>query len=283
METRTRVLGQEHPDTLTSMGNLASTFWNQGRSKEAEELLVQVMETSKRVLGQEHPDTLTSMNNLASTYMSQGRRKEAEELQIDAVNRLRTTLGDNHPTTVQAIANLASFREGRAAPQHLSGVTELTERIRDRLLQFAASWSLKEGNDSQERLQRTIKMLHKHATEDDDPITDEERLQLAIAMSLEVDDNNDTDEERLQCTLTMSIEGDEDNETNGDRLQRALAMSMEDENNDEIGCFKSTSIEADDESNEERLQIAFAMSLEVGDRRRSASSRASYVNRSGWG
>jgi hypothetical protein len=47
------------------MANLASTYRNQGRWKEAEELFVQVMETSLRVLGQEHPDTLTSMNNLA--------------------------------------------------------------------------------------------------------------------------------------------------------------------------------------------------------------------------
>jgi hypothetical protein len=30
-------------------------------SKEAEELVVQVMETSKKVLGEEHPDTLSSM------------------------------------------------------------------------------------------------------------------------------------------------------------------------------------------------------------------------------
>ena len=239
IETLKRVLGQEHPSTLNSMNNLASTYRNQGRSKEAEELEVQVMETRKRVHGHEHLDTLASMNNLASTYMSQGRRKEAEELQIEVVNRLRTTLGDNHPIIVQAIANLASFREERAAPQHLSGVKELMERIRDRLQQFAASWSLNEGNDSQERFQRTLKMVHKQATEDDDPITDEERLQLALAMFLEVDDNNDTDEERLQCTLAMSIEGDEDNETNGDRLQRALAMLMKNENDDDdICCFK---------------------------------------------
>jgi Tetratricopeptide repeat len=45
-----RVLGEEHPDTLTSMANLASTYMNQGRWKEAEELEVRVMETSKRVL-----------------------------------------------------------------------------------------------------------------------------------------------------------------------------------------------------------------------------------------
>ncbi|OCK98037.1 uncharacterized protein K441DRAFT_654944 [Cenococcum geophilum 1.58] len=40
METFKSVLGSEHPDTLTSIGNLASTFWNQGWRKEAEELEV---------------------------------------------------------------------------------------------------------------------------------------------------------------------------------------------------------------------------------------------------
>ena len=68
IETRKRVLGAEHLDTLTSMANLASTFWNQRRWKEAEELFVQVIETRKRVLGAEHLDTLTSIANLASTF-----------------------------------------------------------------------------------------------------------------------------------------------------------------------------------------------------------------------
>ena len=53
--------------------DLASTYRDQGRWKEAEELDVQVTETEKRVLGQEHPSSLTSMANLASTYRNQGR------------------------------------------------------------------------------------------------------------------------------------------------------------------------------------------------------------------
>ena len=65
--------------------NLASTYWNQGRWKEAEELEVQVMETRKRILGQEHPSILTSMANLASTYRNQGRWKEAEELEVQVM------------------------------------------------------------------------------------------------------------------------------------------------------------------------------------------------------
>ena len=37
-----RVLKEEHADMLTSMNNLALTFMNQGRWKEAEELFLQV-------------------------------------------------------------------------------------------------------------------------------------------------------------------------------------------------------------------------------------------------
>jgi putative hemolysin len=80
METSLTVLGREHPSTLTSMANLASTYRNQGRWKEAEELQAKEWEICQRVLGEEHPDTLTSMANLASTYRNQGRWKQAEEL-----------------------------------------------------------------------------------------------------------------------------------------------------------------------------------------------------------
>jgi len=38
MEIRKRVLGEEYPNTLTSIANLALTYINQGRWKEAKEL-----------------------------------------------------------------------------------------------------------------------------------------------------------------------------------------------------------------------------------------------------
>jgi tetratricopeptide (TPR) repeat protein len=108
METRKTVLGVDHPSTLTSMANLASTYRNQGRWNEAEELEVQVMETRKRVLGAEHPSTLTSMGNLASTYSNQGRWKEAEELEMQVMETRKRVLGVEHPSTLTSMANLAS-------------------------------------------------------------------------------------------------------------------------------------------------------------------------------
>jgi hypothetical protein len=56
--------GDEHPDTLIVTENLASTFRDQGRSQQAEELQLQV-------LGAEHLDTLTAMENLAETSSGQ--------------------------------------------------------------------------------------------------------------------------------------------------------------------------------------------------------------------
>jgi Tetratricopeptide repeat len=50
------------------MADLASTYWNQGLLKEAEDLEVQVLETERRVLGAEHPETLASMANMAHTF-----------------------------------------------------------------------------------------------------------------------------------------------------------------------------------------------------------------------
>ena len=107
LELRQTVLGAEHPDTLTSMNNLASTYMNQGKHKEAEELQVRVLELKQTVLGTEHPDTLTTMNNLASTYMNQGKHKEAEELLVRVLELRQTVLGVEHPATLTTMNNLA--------------------------------------------------------------------------------------------------------------------------------------------------------------------------------
>ncbi|KAL4889182.1 hypothetical protein BDV59DRAFT_210483 [Aspergillus ambiguus] len=107
-ELQLQVLGLEHPDTLTSMNSLASTYRYQGRLKEAEELQLQVMETRKQVLGSGHPKTLTSMANLASTYENQDRWNEAEELQLQVMETRKLVLGSNHPKTLTCMNNLAS-------------------------------------------------------------------------------------------------------------------------------------------------------------------------------
>ena len=88
-ETKKKVLGEEHADTLMNMANLASTYNYQKRWSEAEDLNVRVMDTRKKVLGEKHPDTLTSMENLIVTYRKQKRIDEAKKLETSA-KELRT-------------------------------------------------------------------------------------------------------------------------------------------------------------------------------------------------
>ncbi|KAL6714262.1 hypothetical protein ACLMJK_007685 [Lecanora helva] len=133
MKVRKKLLGQEHKETLSSMGMVGLAYSLGGRWKEAEGLQVQVMETTKRVLGEEHPDTLTSIDNLASTYWNQGRWKEAEGLQVQVMEIRKRVLGQEHPDTLRSIGNLAStyWNQGRwkEAEQLDVQVMETTKRV----------------------------------------------------------------------------------------------------------------------------------------------------------
>ena len=51
VDTRRRVLGPEHPQTLVSMLNLADTLTKMGQYEEAENMLKQTLEIQRRVLG----------------------------------------------------------------------------------------------------------------------------------------------------------------------------------------------------------------------------------------
>ena len=108
MDMRKKLLGAEHPDTLTSMANLTLTYHDQGRWKEAEQLDIQVMDKRKKLLGAEHPDTIDSMGSLARTYRDLGRWSEAEKLEIHVMDIRKKQLGEEHPYTLTSMANLAS-------------------------------------------------------------------------------------------------------------------------------------------------------------------------------
>ncbi|MFC2360878.1 MAG: tetratricopeptide repeat protein, partial [Actinomyces dentalis] len=77
---RERVLGPDHPHTLTSRNNLAHAYRSAGRLKEAVPLYERNLAEALRVLGPDHPHTLTARNNLADAYRAVGRDEDAEAL-----------------------------------------------------------------------------------------------------------------------------------------------------------------------------------------------------------
>ncbi|WP_200867669.1 tetratricopeptide repeat protein [Acidithiobacillus thiooxidans] len=64
LEVREKVLGQEHPDTATSLNNLAGLLQAQGKLTEAEPLFRRTLEIQEKALGPEHPNTTNTRNNL---------------------------------------------------------------------------------------------------------------------------------------------------------------------------------------------------------------------------
>ena len=70
-------LGEDHPDTLSSMHSLATCYSQARRQTEALQLMEEVLKLRKRMLGEGHPDTLKSMHNLAIWYHNAGRRSDA--------------------------------------------------------------------------------------------------------------------------------------------------------------------------------------------------------------
>jgi len=120
VDERRRLLGDEHPDTLTSFNDLGFLFWQQARYDEAETILSAALETARdvlgeddpverqrRTLGEEHPSFLGTASNLAGVHIRQGNYALAEQLLSDVLEIESRTLGDDHPGTLATRTNLA--------------------------------------------------------------------------------------------------------------------------------------------------------------------------------
>ncbi|KAJ7931934.1 P-loop containing nucleoside triphosphate hydrolase protein, partial [Mycena leptocephala] len=107
LEQRKHFQGDDHPDTLRAMGNLASTYHTSGKFHKAEELEFLVLEKRRQVLGDDHPDTLLAMGNLGWTYHQLGQFQKAEELQVIALEKRQNFLGDDHPDSMHTMRKLA--------------------------------------------------------------------------------------------------------------------------------------------------------------------------------
>src|SRR5664280_839675 len=126
-----RRLGADHPDTLTSRGNLASAYQDAGRREEALVLFERTLADSERRLGADHPDTLTSRNNLALAYRDAGRREEALPLYERTLADRERVLGADHPALAALLYSIAAIElelsDARSAVRRLTRATAIDE------------------------------------------------------------------------------------------------------------------------------------------------------------
>ncbi|KAH8806707.1 hypothetical protein DL96DRAFT_1764564 [Flagelloscypha sp. PMI_526] len=100
--------GQEHPDTLRTMENLAHIHSKLGQHQDALKLQERVLELSPRIRGVESMYTLACMSDLAATYSALGQHTYALKLGQQALDLRTSNLGEDHPHTLTSLSNLAA-------------------------------------------------------------------------------------------------------------------------------------------------------------------------------
>jgi tetratricopeptide (TPR) repeat protein len=113
MESRRRVLGTEHPHTLTSVSQLGSVLLSQGKYEEAEAMHQRALEAREKVRGREHPDTLTSASQLGLVLERQGKYEEAEAMYQRALEAREKVFGREHLDTLISVSQLGSVLESQ--------------------------------------------------------------------------------------------------------------------------------------------------------------------------
>ncbi|MET9963036.1 tetratricopeptide repeat protein [Streptomyces sp. NPDC006326] len=107
LDVETRMLGPEHPDTLTSRNDLACALDGTGEHAEAVGLLRQTLNDRTRVLGPEHPHTLASRDSLGLALDGMGEHAQAVRLHRQTLEDRTRILGPEHPDTLASRHNLA--------------------------------------------------------------------------------------------------------------------------------------------------------------------------------
>jgi serine/threonine protein kinase/Flp pilus assembly protein TadD len=107
LTTRNAKLGPDHPDTLTSMSNLALAYTESGHVAKAVPLYEEALEKMKARLGPDDPETLICMNNLALAYQASGQLPKSVPLLKETLEKLKARLGPDHADTLNSMNNLA--------------------------------------------------------------------------------------------------------------------------------------------------------------------------------
>jgi tetratricopeptide (TPR) repeat protein len=134
LQHRKATLGLDHPDTLTSMINLARAYQSANRLRDAFPLYEQAQASANATLGPEHPTTLTLVSNLAAAYLAGGQPASALPLLEQFITEHRKRAKPDDPVFAGQLATVSYelLRYG----QYTTAETYLCEcvTIRERLL-----------------------------------------------------------------------------------------------------------------------------------------------------
>jgi tetratricopeptide (TPR) repeat protein len=103
-----QVLGAEHPDVATGLGNLGGLRYALGDLAGAEKLFKRALAIIEGSLGPDHPEAAKAVSNLAGVFFMQGRAVEAEALYRCALAIREKALGPSDAAVAGTLSNLAT-------------------------------------------------------------------------------------------------------------------------------------------------------------------------------
>jgi non-specific serine/threonine protein kinase/serine/threonine-protein kinase len=134
LDTRRRVLGPEHPDTLGTAVEMGRLLHAMMRDNESEALLAETLEIQKRVRGPEHPETLRTMGDLARAYWGQQRSREAEALFRELLAIQTRVLGPEDVETLRSMHGLGLAVQNQGRFEEAEAIFKETLALRKRVL-----------------------------------------------------------------------------------------------------------------------------------------------------
>jgi tetratricopeptide (TPR) repeat protein/CHAT domain-containing protein len=122
-------LGENHPDTATSLNNLAELYVSMGDYEAALPLYQQVLAIREEMLGKDtpaptkvsnsitamHEEHLSQLNQEVEQLYQQGQYTQALDLATQSLELARTHLGETHPDTARSLNNLAGLYQAMGA------------------------------------------------------------------------------------------------------------------------------------------------------------------------
>jgi len=131
---REKALGAEHPDTVSSLNNLAEVHRSMGAFDRALPLYERSLAIREKVLGPKHRATAISLNNLALLYESTGAYERALPIYERSLAIYEQAMGAEHPETATSLDNLAELHRSMGAYQLALPLYRRAQAIREKVL-----------------------------------------------------------------------------------------------------------------------------------------------------
>ncbi|WP_224371127.1 tetratricopeptide repeat protein [Hyalangium versicolor] len=130
---REKALGPEHPDSASTLSNLATVAWWMGRYDESLERTQRAAALKENALGPEHPEAIQMLTNMGAMLYEVGRYEEALQRFERALELEQKVLGPDYPHIASTLTNLGIVLLTLGRPEEARRMAERAVAFREKL------------------------------------------------------------------------------------------------------------------------------------------------------